>query len=275
MTSPFLLLVKAESQKLRRRWMFWILLLFAIIIPQIPYWAAYAVGEPEFQLRLPDSVGVALAFSQGLVLVLIVVWVASALGSEYGWGTFRTVLVRGTGRWQFLAAQCSLMVATVLFWLVAIGTGVAISSLVGSVLSNEGFGTEGSWLVVGEALGKSLYSVLPYIVLTMFFVVLTSSAAIATGITMGYIFILEGVIVPILVQFVDGFDVVADFILGRAVAAWMSAGDLEGSFIFGSGSSDLVGPVHAFFVILVYTVILAAATTWLFNRKDIGGPRGP
>ncbi len=275
MNSSFLLLVKAESHKLRRRWMFWILLGLAIGITQIPYWAAYAAGDPDLRLRLPESVSSGLAFGHGLTVILIIIWTASALGSEYGWGTFRTVLVRGTGRWQFLAAQFSLMSATVLVWLVAIAVGVAISSVVGALLSAEGFGIAGSFPDVGEVLGRSLYAVLPYIALTMFFVVLTSSAGVATAITLGYMFIVEGVIVPVLAEFVKGFDVVADFILGTAVRAWMASGGTEGGGFFGRGPDDLVGPVQAFLVILVYIAALSAATVYLFNRKDIGGPRGP
>ncbi len=272
MTSPFLFLVKAESQKLRRRWMPWIMLALAIGITQVPYWIVYAVDEPGFEeFLLPYSITVALGFGQGLVAILAIIWAAFVLGSEYGWGTFRTVLVRGTGRWQFLAAQFSLVAATVCIWLIAIAVATGVSSLLGGLLSGHGFATEGQWTAAGEALGKSIFAILPYIILTMFFVVLTSSAGIATGLTLGYMFIIEGAIVPLLAEFVNGFDVVADFVLGQAVAAWWGEG--EGRFL--NGIDDPAGPVQGFLVIVAYIVVLSAATVWLFKRRDIGGARGP
>ena len=201
---------------------------------------------------------------------MVVIWSASALGSEYGWGTFRSVLVRGCGRWQFLASQYALLVATALLWLVAAGVAIAVSTLVGGLASGDGISTSGQWSSVGATLGKSLYTVLPYIALTMLFVVLTSSVGIATGAVMGYIFIFEGVIVPILVEFVRGFDVIGDYFLGRAVDAWW--GNAESGFF---GSAELEGPLHGSLVMLAYIVVLSAATVWVFNRKDIGGPKGP
>ena len=34
---------------------------------------------------------------------------ASLTGTEYGWGTVRTVLTRGAGRWQLLASKLLLV----------------------------------------------------------------------------------------------------------------------------------------------------------------------
>ena len=59
---------------------------------------------------LANSIGVALSIGVLLVMVLG----ASALGTEYGWGTLRTALTRGTGRWQFLSAKVLSLVYLVL-----------------------------------------------------------------------------------------------------------------------------------------------------------------
>ena len=250
----------------------WILLGFAVAITQIFYWVTYAVADPGSEDLLPPrSIVLGLTLGQVLAVVMVVIWSASALGSEYGWGTFRTVLVRGAGRWQFLAAQFSVMAATVLLWLVVVGAGAAVSSLLGGAFSGDGLSTAGQWSSVGETLGKATYAVLPYIALTMFFVVLSSSAGAATGLTMVYIFIIEGVVLEILAEFVKGFDVIADYTLGRAASAWLGDGD---GGIFGTFDNNK-GELHGFLVILVYVVALSGAAIWIFNKKDIGGPKGP
>ncbi len=250
----------------------WVLLGLVVAITQIVYWVTFTVGDPGAEDLLPPrSIVLGLTLGQTLAAIMIVIWAASALGSEYGWGTFRTVLVRGPGRWQFLAAQFSVMTATVLLWLIVVAAGAAISSLLGGVFSDDGFSTSGQWSSVGETLGKALYAVLPYIALTMFFVVLSSSAGAATSLAMVYIFIIEGVVLEILAEFVKGFDVIADYTLGRAAAAWLGEGD---GGIFG-GIDDTKGVLHGFLVIMVYTIVLSGAAVWIFNKKDIGGPKGP
>ena len=50
---------------------------------------------------------------------------ASIPGTEYGWGTLRTVLVRGVGRWQLLAAK------TLVIALVSVGLSATVLAIVG------------------------------------------------------------------------------------------------------------------------------------------------
>ena len=275
-------LIRWEWFKLQRRWMPWILLAVLVASTQILYWAMYAlnaVGELFLDtLLLPNGVGLGLTFGNTVLVVAVVIWTASALGSEYSWGTFRAVLAKGTGRWQFLAAIFALMAAMGVAWLLVVCIGMGISGLlVGSIEGEGSIATSGEWSTMFVQVSKSALAFVPYIAVAMFFTVLTTSANTATAITLIYRFIVEGAIVPIVLATTDTFDGVAGFVLGRAVDAWLShesdSGGQEGMLAFG-GADALTGNIHGLAVMAVYTVALFAAAVWLFQRRDIGGAKG-
>ena len=92
MIALILSLMTWEWYKLRRRWMPWIMLAIAIAFSQLIFWAGFAFqsefGQTGETLRLPDVVTEGLGFGYQIVAILIIIWAASALGSEYGWGHF-------------------------------------------------------------------------------------------------------------------------------------------------------------------------------------------
>ena len=277
-------LIRWEWFKLRRRWMPWILLAGILAFTQILYWSWYTLsrfeGSTADGLLLPNSLGFGLSLGNTAVTVAIVVLTAAALGSEYGWGTFRTVLAKGTGRWQFLAAIFLLMFATAIAWLVAVCIGMVLNGLVAGLVEGDGrLATAGAWPAMFAQLGKSALAVVPYIALAMLFAVLTTSASAAMAITLGYKFVVEDTMVPVLVAVTDRFDPLADFVLGRAVSAWLASdgGDnaQPGFLAVGGGGTDATaGSVQGLIVLLCYAVALTAAAIWLFQRRDIGGAKG-
>ncbi len=282
MTSNSVALVRWEWFKLRRRWMPWVLLAVLIAATQVPYWAMYALnalGEAFLDsLLLPNGVGLGLTFGNTVLVVVIVIWTSSALGSEYSWGTFRAVLAKGAARWQFLAAIFVLMTATGAAWLLVMCLGMGASGLVVGVIEGEGgIATAGEWSTVLVQLGKSALAFVPYIAVAMFFAVLTTSANTATAITLVYKFVVEGAIVPIVLATTDTFDGLAGFVLGRAVEAWIAndanSGDQGGMLAFGDAGA-MTGNLHGLLVMLVYTTVLMAVAVWLFQHRDIGGAKG-
>ena len=282
MTSNSVAIVRWEWFKLRRRWMPWVLLAVLIASTQILYWAMYALnalGELFLDsLLLPNGVGLGLTFGNTVLVVAIVIWTASALGSEYSWGTFRAVLAKGAARWEFLAAIFVLMAATGVAWLLVMCVGIGASGLVVGVIEGKGgIATAGEWPTMFVHLGKSVLAFVPYIAVAMFFAVLTTSANTATAITLVYKFVVEEAIVPIVLVTTDTFDAVAGFVLGRAIDAWLAqAGDdgAQGAMSAFGGSGAATGNVHGLVVMLVYTTVLMAAAVWLFQRRDIGGAKG-
>ena len=128
MIADVLSLARWEWFKLRRRRMPWILLILSVLLVQIYFWGAYALFRVGEELTLGDgsstaSVGgdflevlafpniavLGLAVAHGFGVILIMILAASLTGTEYGWGTLRTVLTRGAGRWPFLASKLILL----------------------------------------------------------------------------------------------------------------------------------------------------------------------
>ena len=155
-----------------------------------------------------------------------------------------------------------------LLFLVAIT--IAISSLICALTLNEGGGLAGSgeWVAAAVALGKVGYGLLPYVVLTMFFVVLTSSVGTSLAIVMAY-HLVEMIFVPLLSSLLDGFRSVADYMLGPNVAAWLGT-----SVPQVDGFGGRLDTVHALLVLMGYILVVGAATFWLFRRKDVAGATG-
>ena len=222
--------------------------------------------------------GLAVIHFVGIVLVLILA--SSIVGSEYGLGTLRAVLVRGVDRWHFLASKTILLALVTVAALAIALVPLAISSLVATSLVPDGMelADPGRWSTILAMFGKVLYALVPYIALALFLTVLTSSTTFGIATAIGYIFA-EGIVISFLGTRFDRFDWfqnVLDFMLGPGVSGWLveagvrATGQDAAFFPLDKVQSNF----QAFFVILAYIVALGGAALCLLRRKDIPGARG-
>ena len=228
-------------------------------------------------LTLPYSLGFSLGFSYLLWVIVIIILAASAMGVEYGSGTLRMVLTKGTGRWQFFTGKMLALVLMAAAGLVIVAATISISSLIaaltlpapadGAALADAGGDRLEVTLTFARLLGKVLYAFLPYMMLALCCAVLTSSAATAIAVTLTYRMV-EWAFVPILVRFFDWFQNIADYLPGTNVSIWLGP-----EFPFGNTSEE-ASVLQAFLVLTAYLVILTAATLALFQRRDIAGAKG-
>ena len=219
-----------------------------------------------FTLPASISSGLAVLLSTRVVILLPMVLAASSLGTEYGWGTLRTSLTKGAGRWQILVSKVILAVKMVAAGLLVMAVVIAISSVIAGVVPpSEG------WLDAAEQLAKIVYALVPYVVLGTFFVVLTQSTA--QGMTLSFVFfVVEALVLPPLLGLADRLENVREALLIQNVDDWTYQGQTAASqTLEGAAQPDTL---QAFLVILAYTVVLFAATLWLFQRRDVSGPRG-
>src|SRR5437867_11025441 len=121
-------LFRSEIYRLRRRWMPLLMLLIIALAAVGIYLLVYLSVQAQLQAvrtgAIPSRPGGAQAMSQtlrelrpdrvqgfgvqivsGLGSVMIIVFAASHIGTEFGWGTFRTLLAHGAGRGAFLGAK--------------------------------------------------------------------------------------------------------------------------------------------------------------------------
>ncbi len=226
---------------------------------------------------LPDSVSNGLGIARDIGVILIMILAASALGTEYGWGTLRGTLTRGVSRWQFLGAKALSLLLLSAGGFVIVAVTVGISSLMAASLVTDGGGglaDAGEWSTVWVIFGKAVYGLFPYALLALFLSVLTSSSSMGITLSLAYFFA-ESILVQILGGLFEWFSNVTDYLLGPSVTSWMTEAGVRTTgeramFPVSDPSSQL----HAFFVIAAYIIILGGAAFWLFQRRDIAGARG-
>ena len=235
---------------------------------------------------LPSSLSNRLR-CQLLRILLIMILGASTMGVEYGWGTLRTALTRGVGRWQFLGAKVLMLLLLGGAGFIIVGLGVvAISLVFASLISGDGGGLadSGQWSTVAVMFAKAVYGLAPYIMLALFVSVLTSSSSIGIAISMAYFFV-ELILIQVLGGLFDSFSTVTDFLLGPSIAGWMAQTGVQSNALIAEAGvftqtgglvrvSELPGQLHAFLVLTAYIAVLGGAALWLIQRKDVAGARG-
>ncbi len=223
---------------------------------------------------LPDSITEAIGGFSSVGPLLIMVLAASVMGSEYGWGTLRNVLTRGTGRWQLLSAKLLLLLRLCSDVLIILAVLTVVSSFIAGVIPPSETGEladPGEWLDIVVEYLKIVYSLIPFIALSVFLTVLTSSTAVGIAVSIGY-YLVEAILSPIL-NLNDTLSNLTDYLLVASVNTWNAAPlvEVEVNSVSGEQSSDAL---RAFIVILVYTAVLLGVSFWLFMRRDIAGARG-
>ena len=226
---------------------------------------------------LPGGLANSLGVAHSIGVILIMILGASAMGVEYGWGTLRTLLAKGVGRWQFLVAKGLSVILLSGVGLLIASLSVVVGSLIAALTLDDGGGLAdaGEWSTVGVMFGKAAYGLAPYAILALFVTVLTSSSSMGIAISLAYYF-LELILVQIMSGLFEWSSNISDYLLGPNISAWMTESSVvtTGSDSGLAGIGDLPGTVHAFVTLLVYMAVLGGAALWLILRKDIAGARG-
>lgn len=249
----------------------------AELLKEIEAWRTEGVCDrfaSRKQLRrgftLPNSITQSIAIISSfrpiaIGPILIMILAASIVGSEYGYGTLRTVLAGGIGRWKFLFAKMLLLIrmssdALIVITLVTVASSLAIALI--STDDSGGIADSGKWSEVVLIFLKTVYGLLPFISLGVFATVLTTSRGVGITLSVGY-FIVESILATLL-RLNETLADVADYLLIQAFLSWTTIpSELN--------SSQALG---VFLAILGYTVILVAATAWVFKQRDIAGATG-
>ena len=231
-----------------------------------------------FVLPVGLANGLAVAHFVGLILILILA--SSVMGSEYGQGTIRSVLIRGVDRRYFLASKAILMVLLTVGALIIVLVPLFISGLIATSLVPNGMelANSGDWSTVLVMFGKVVFALLPYICLALFLAILTSSTTLGIALAIGYI-LAEGVVISFMGSRFDRFDwfqEVLNLLLGPGVAGWLmetsvrATGQDAAFFPLDKVQSNL----RAFLVLLAYIAALGGAALWIIQRKDVPTSKG-
>lgn len=198
-------------------------------------------------------------------LALALVLGALVAGSEYDWGTIRSVALWGPGRIRMLSAKAAVLVAMLIVVALAAFAASAVSAWTIALIENESAapppitevirGIGAAWLIlaVGAVLGLAGATVAR-----------SSGAVIGAGLV--YLFVVE----LLLRNFVSSSTVIET--TAKALPG-TNAGSLAGGFAETAegapGVNDLVGTWQAVGVLAVWLVAGWFAATALFARRDI------
>lgn len=217
----------------------------------------------------PGSIRAALGGGMSFGLVLLAVLTASVFGAEYGLGTLRLILARGTGRWRYLTGKFVLLAAALAGALFAAIVVTLISSAIASALADSppaGIAGVSGWDDAGIAVGKTWTGMLPFLALVGMVATVVRSTAAGMAIGLGYYFA-EQILVAIFSNLFDWFDSVSDYLLVQNISTWAgnSAFGIEGE----SGTS-----VRTLLLLIAYGAAFLAGAYWIFHRRDVAGASG-
>jgi ABC-2 type transport system permease protein len=225
-----------------------------------------AMQEALRELR-PDRVqSFGVGIVSGIGSVMLIVFAASHVGTEFGWGTLRTLLAHGAGRGQFVLSK-SLSLA--LFALVFMTVGV-IAAIVGSYLVTTMANESRDGLDLGAVIdvaARGYYTFLPYMALAALIALWARSAgaAIAAGLV---VYFTESLIAGLLIQFNRDFANIVNYGLSRNASA-LTRVAVTTSASPDPGFAALPDPGQAAIVLGIWTALFIGLAYWRLRTRDV------
>jgi ABC-2 type transport system permease protein len=270
--------VAAELLVMRKRLSTWILLgiwtllalVFAYVVPYITYLNGES-REPLTDLLPQQLVGNLMGgfpFFGGVFALQLGVL---AVGSEYGWGTLKTLFTQRPSRLRVFAAKLLALAATLVpFVLVVFALGTLASY---AIALREGVDVmwPSAWLVL-RGLGAGWLIMAVWAAFGIVLAVLSRGTSLAVGIGILYALVIEGLLSALASQ-VSLLDRLVEFFLrangySLVAALGVSADDVANNGP-GSFSGPFVGGVQALLVLASYLAALLVASALLLRRRDV------
>ncbi|HWD01312.1 MAG TPA: ABC transporter permease [Amycolatopsis sp.] len=266
--------LRAELAKQARRPASWLLLAvgvvlsltFGYVVPFAGLSGTGPAGDRGLAAMLPAQfVGSALGGLPVFVGSLALIFGVLAVGSEYGWETWKTVFAQGSSRLSVYAAKLMAVAAGALVLVLALFAMAAGASAVVAVLQNQ----PAHWpsfveIVRGLAAGWLITAM--WAALGVLLAVAFRSVALPIGLGLVWLLAVQNLLAS----------VAAPLLPWVASAQRGLPGPNAGSLVAGvdplasaPGVSALVGSGQAAVVVAGYLVAFAAVGGWLVQRRDI------
>jgi ABC-2 type transport system permease protein len=270
--------LRAELLVIRKRASTWILLaiwatlalVFAYVVPYV----TYLNGSTQDSLMdvLPGNLVGALMqgfpFFGGVLALMLGVL---AFGSEYGWGTLRTLFTQHPGRLQVFGAKLlALATALGLFVLVVFAVGTLTSTVI-ALREGADLAWPSAWLL-GRGLAAGWLILAVWAALGVLLAVLFRGTALAIGIGILYTLVIEGLLSALASQ-VGLVDRLVEFFVrangySLVVALGVSSDDV-GDNGPGSFSGPFVDGEQALLVLILYGSAFLLLSGWLLRNRDV------
>jgi ABC-2 type transport system permease protein len=277
-------LISSELFKLRKRGLTWILLYIMIGVMVLINLITYAISnislpnqppgsglDVQSIISLSSSIPFTLSMLASFEAVMAVILMASTVGNEYNWRTIRVALVSCEGRMKFLASKIiSVIILVVIGMVISLVVGFIMSlitnSLAGNALNFDFITGTYLWNHFLQ-FWRTLFIIMPFILMGLLFAVVGRSAMPGIGIGIGILF-LEPIITS-LMQNAGGW--VADipkYLFSANVDAISALSNVSSS-MFGGSSTQVTSVPQAFLVLGSYMVVFITMAFYLFKKRDV------
>jgi ABC-type transport system involved in multi-copper enzyme maturation permease subunit len=192
-------------------------------------------------------------------------------GSEYGWGTLKTLFTQRPGRLHVFGAKLlALAVALVAFVLVVFALGALASSAI-AVREGADLSWPSTWLLLrGLAAGWLILAV--WAAFGALLAVLFRGTALAVGVGILYALVIEGLLSALATQ-VSLLDTLVQFFVrasGYSLVVGLGASAEDaGDRGPGSFSGPFVSGEQALLVLGAYLAVFVLVAAWRLRRRDV------
>lgn len=218
---------------------------------------AQLAEEIRAELVPAQFLGASLGLFGSLGGAIAIILGALALGSEYGWGTLKTIFTQGPGRLAILGGKVIALAGVLLVFT----AGALVAGLVGSLLIAA---IEGAPLALPNparilaALGAGWLILATRAALGLALAALLRGTSLAVGLGLVYVLIIESVLGGITI-FVDTLQALERVFIGT------NSNALATAFI----ASGRIPAIQAALVLVLYTAVFIAITGALLQRRDV------
>jgi ABC-2 type transport system permease protein len=269
--------VTAELLVLRKRAATWILLgiwtllgiFFAYVVPYALDSEDAPGGVGQF---LPESLAGNLLegfpFFGGVFALMLGVF---ALGSEYGWGTPKTLFTQRPGRLQVFAAKLIALGIVLIPFVLALFAAGALASYVIAQIENAPVDWPSTWLIV-RAMAAGWLILAVWAALGVLLGIVTRGTSLAIGVGILYALVIEGLL-SALADSVNVLEPLAEVFLranGYSIATTLGASvaSIEANGP-GSFSGPFVGTAQAVVVLVAFIAGFIGVSGFLLRRRDV------
>jgi ABC-2 type transport system permease protein len=267
--------ITAELLILRKRAATWILLgiwtglavFFAYVLP-------YGIeGAPDgidqfLPAALPGNLLEGFPFFGGVFALMLGVF---AFGSEYAWGTLKTLFTQRPGRLQILEAKLAAIGIVLVGFVAATFVSGAVASFVIARAEDVPVNWPSTWLIV-RAMAAGWLILAVWAALGMLLGVLTRGTSLAIGLGILYTLVIEGLLSAV-TNSVTALEPLANLFLranGYSLSVAMGA---SRAAIQSDGPGSFAGPFvasgQAVAVLAAFVTGFAALSALLIRRRDI------
>lgn len=220
---------------------------------QIPGW--------KETLVLPAAMEGVFNSVPGLGMILVAILAASVVGNEYGWGTLRQTLARGTSRPGYLTSKLlSIAIIAFIGVMIAVIIGL-IATIITSMLVEGGIEWGGFFGYFMASLGRTLLLLVVFISIATFFSVLLRSSALGIMVTIAW-FIGDSIILALLSSSTGWLSDIPQYMIGFNTGELMALNSL-------SSPNDITPWWQSAGILLTYSTVLIAASYYRFQRQDL------